>query len=435
MSRRDALAQIPGSDSFSELVHLLRAPTTFFHRRFREHGPVFKTRFVYPVVFLIGADANKTMLNTRRAEFSMGRGYQQTAINRVFEGSIMLQDGEEHLRTRATLKPALDRLAVRDTTQQVHEIWARHATSRADGNSHDVYETAEQATFEVAASVLSGLGLVAEHDEIRPYFERLNEGIMAPVPWRIPFGRLDRALTARKKLFEFLRPRIDAARRDGAPGLVGQMVQQRDGDRILTTDEIIGHLLLLMWAGYDTTASAGAWILHVLARRPDLQASLRAEITAVLGDGIDGIDNGRGLTELTAFLREIERMYPSALFFPRITTCDVEYAGYKIHEGTPAFYSPYMTHRDPAMYDAPNVFDPTRWTREGGARASKLVGFGGGARVCIGKMFALMQLRIAIQTLLTRFTIAPDPESKWSVMGVPVHHPKNSRIRLLPLAS
>ena len=94
---------------------MLRDATHFLHTRFERHGRVWKTRLVYPVVFLVGDEANKSILVTRRHEFSFGRGYAQTAVNRIFEGSIMLQDGAEHRRSRDILSPAVGKLALRES--------------------------------------------------------------------------------------------------------------------------------------------------------------------------------------------------------------------------------------------------------------------------------------------------------------------------------
>ena len=129
-------------------------------------------------------------------------------------------------------------------------------------------------------------------------------------------------------------------------------------------------------------------------------------------------------------------MYPSALFFPRIALQDFEYRGQTIPKGTPTFYSPYMSHRDPAAFENPNVFDPERWNPARGdrtARPAQLVGFGGGPRVCLGKPFAKLQLRLMIHELLSRYRIVPDPTSRPTYMQLPVHHPVGSGVRFEPL--
>jgi cytochrome P450 len=431
-----ALGHLPGRDRLDELPRLLWDPTRFLHERFERYGRVFKTRLVYPCIFVVGEDANRALLVTKRAQFSFGQGYAKSAVRRVFENSIMLEDGAAHERTREILKPAVGRLALHEAAGAVYRIWVQ-AVEDAAPAVPDVYELSQRTTFTVAANVLTGFELGAETNAARPHFERLIQGIMAPLPIRVPFGRLDRALRARTALERLLAPRVVAARRREPQGLLGQLAHHRDADGTeLSVDQIVQHLLLLAWAGYDTTASAASWMLHVLAQRSDWQDRLRQELLS--GVGADGtrIESSRDLPELDWFLLEIERMYPSALFFPRIALQDVEIGGHLLPQGSVVFYTPYMSHRDPASFDYPDAFDPERWSPERGTRRaspSKLFGFGGGPRVCLGKAFAKLQLKLALHAILARYRIYPDPTCRSKITALPVHHPVGSRIRLAPL--
>jgi cytochrome P450 len=254
---------------------------------------------------------------------------------------------------------------------------------------------------------------------------------MAPTNVRVPFGKLDRALRARARLAEKLEPRILEAREKEPAGLLGQLAHHKDeGGAYLPVDDVTQHLLLLFWAGYDTTASAGSWVLHELARRVDWQERLRDE--AREWDG--GADAGK-LQATNWFLLEVERMFPSALFFPRIAVSDVVFDRYRIPKGTPVFYSPYMSHRDPASFEDPNAFNPERWNpaRKGHPSPAKLFGFGGGPRICLGKSFAKLQLKLMIKALLTRYHLEPDPLASPKILALPVHHPVGSRVRFRPL--
>lgn len=431
-----SLDEIPGSGSLVELPRLLSDARRFLHERFERYGRVWRTRLAYPVVFLVGERANKTVLVTRRHEFSFGLGYAQTAVDRVFAGSIMLQDGDAHDRMRDVLTPAVGKLAIRESTSAILEIWEAAAARIGNALSHDAYALTERTTFDVAANVLTGLSLGRETDEVRPWFERLIDGIMAPTKIRVPLGRLDRALRARAHLSAILRPRIEAAREREPKGLLGQLAHHRDeAGEPLPVDEIVGHLLLLFWAGYDTTASAGAWALHTLARRADWQERLRDEVRSVPRDA--PVDDARELPLTHAFLSEIERLYPSALFFPRVAARDVSVGSFTIPEGTPVFYSPYLSHRDPDAFEHPNSFDPERWLPSRGERRAsqaKLVGFGGGPRVCLGKSFAKAQLRAMVHAILRRHRVEPDPTCRSRVLALPVHHPVDSRLRFVPLS-
>ncbi len=433
------LRSLPGSDSLFELASLLRDPPLFFLERFEKYGPVFRSRLVFPVVFLIGAEANRTMLVTERAKFAMGLGYQKTAVDCIFKNSIMLQDGADHARTRGILSPVVGRLAVRESAEAVSGIWSR-AVDRISsaGVAVDVFEVAQQATFEVAANTITGLELGDETDRYRPDFEDLIGGIMAPTKHRFPFGVLDRALKARDRLIAALVPRVDAARSLEPHGLVGQLAHHRDPDGTqLSSTEVAEHLLLLFWAAYDTTASATSWVLKNLSERPDWQDRIREEFATHIGPDIGAVEGCKELHALEWFLLETERLFPSPLFFPRVLTEATEFSGYALPQGTAVMYSPYASHRDPKSFTDPNTFRPERWDPALGSERAKpklLVGFGGGPRVCLGKAFARMQLKLLVHAFVRANRVEPDPTCRPTVRGLPIHHPVGARVRLVESA-
>ncbi len=413
---------------------MLRNPVSFFEERFARYGAVFKTRTIFPVVFLVGAEANHAIMIGQRHDFSYRGGYGALALGRTFANSIMVTDGDDHKQLRAILTPAVGKLAVRDSADRVHDIWARRLRAAADGSSHDVYTVSQRTTFDVAANTLSGLPLGDQIERFRPHFEQVIYGTMAATHVRVPFGRLDRGLRARETVIELLRPLVRAARHTEPHGLVGQLAHYRDeAGQPIPTDEISSHILMLMWAAYDTTASQASWVLHVLARHPDWQQRLRDEAHQVLGDDPVTAESAHKLQQTLWFLREIERMYPSVLFFPRTVETDFEFRGYRIPKGTATYYSPYLSHRDPASFDQPSRFDPERWDperKDRKAKPSALVGFGGGPRICLGKAFAQLQLKILITTLVRNYDLRVDRRAKTTIQGLPVHHPNNSRVTL-----
>lgn len=321
----------------------------------------------------------------------------------------------------------------------MRDVWASRLARAASQPSVDTYELSEQGTFDVAARVLLGLGIGAQSDAFRREFERLIGGMLALLPVPLPFGRLKNALAARRALFELLVPHVDAMRTGPGQGLAVQLLEVKDAaGKGLSTEEIVGHLLLLAWAGYDTTASAATWLLTTLAERCDLKERLRAELSNVdVGDAA-ALETGKALPETEAFLLELERMYPSAILFPRITTTRVEHEGIAIPKDTLVLYTPYMSHRDPATFDNPNSFDPGRFGARSGARrntAAQLFGFGGGARICLGKPLAKLQLKVLLHALLADYELEPDPTARPTIQAFPVHHPVGARVRVRARAS
>ena len=271
---------------------------------------------------------------------------------------------------------------------------------------------------------------------MRPLFEAVIDGSMATTKIRWPGGLLDEALDARDELVKRLTPHVTRARRGDARGFLARLAQHQEGGRYLPVDEVVSHVMLLFWAGYDTTASAGSWILHLLAHHPEWQDRIRREAFEVLGDAPYQLSGSGRLVNMSMFLREIERYAPSLIMFPRKATEGFEFDGHFVPAGTPVYYSPWMTHRCPDAFPHPHTFDPGRWDPARGedqAKGKYMVGFGGGPRLCLGRQFAQMQLRILITTLVRRFHIEPDATSSPKIMGLPVHHPVDSRLRFREL--
>jgi retinoid hydroxylase len=421
------LDQIPGSGSFLELPRMLRDPIGFLEQRHRLHGDIFKTRWVMPVVFLVGPKANKLIHVTQRERFSYEKSYGELAIGRMFERSLIVEDGEPHQRDRGILQPAVGRLGLSQVVDEIAGAWERAAERSIPNNTPlDVYRFVRDVTFEVSANALVGLEMGEELDRLKPLFQRMIEGATANLTLRIPFGKIDRGLRARKQLIEYLMPKIREARTKDTGGMLGLLAQYRAPDGSTMSDERIAeHVLFLFWAGYDTTASTGAWTLLEIARSPEWQQRLREESARVLGTKRLSMDQLDLLPDHDAVLREIERLRPVVLFFPRRTTEPIEVDGKHVPKDAFVFYSPYLTHRIASLFPEPDTFDPGRWLADGGAKAPSqaLVGFGGGPRICLGKTFALLQLKVLLTTILRRYRLEVDPSRRPKTISLPTHRP------------
>ncbi len=428
----DILPGIPGSLNPVEIVEMIRTPYKYIHDRFDKHGHVFRSRIIYPIVWMVGVDCNRFMMVTRRHDFSYEKGYGKLAFAKLFPKSILLLDGDEAGHARGILTPALGRLGIRDSCEKVTEIWKRRTETLDDGRSRDAYDFVLRSTFDVSANALTGVQLGDELESYRPLFEELIVGAMANTQIRVPMGKLDRGLRARNEIVRRMTPTVEEARRNEPEGMVGLLAHYKDdAGNYLPIEEVVNHLLLLFWAGYDTTASAGSWVVHLLAHHPAWQEELKEEADRVIGDRDFELGDVAELEKLSWFIREQERFAPSIFMFPRVTNEDIEYKGFHIPKDTAVMWTPYMTHRDPAAFEHPNIFDPGRWSDERGDRKAKsknLFGFGGGPRLCLGRNFALMQLRVMITTLVRNYVIEPDPTAQWSPQALPMHHPVNSRV-------
>jgi cytochrome P450 len=99
------------------------------------------------------------------------------------------------------------------------------------------------------------------------------------------------------------------------------------------------------------------------------------------------------------------RLYPPAWVFGRKAVADDEIGGYFIPANSMIVLSPYITHRHPAFWDNPELFDPERFTQERSASRPHYAyfPFGGGPRVCIGNHFALIEMQLILATVAQRY--------------------------------
>jgi cytochrome P450 len=128
-------------------------------------------------------------------------------------------------------------------------------------------------------------------------------------------------------------------------------------------------------AGYDTTAHTLAWLLYHTARAPKLRTGEMLDLA----------------------INEVLRLYPAGWVGTRRCASDVTFDSVRIPRGALVMYSPYLTHRDPALWSAPRAFRPERFRRP--LPPWGYIPFAAGERSCLGRSFALLVLRTVVECL------------------------------------
>src|SRR6185295_18670700 len=172
--------------------------------------------------------------------------------------------------------------------------------------------------------------------------------------------------------------------------------------------EVRDQVMTLMFAGHDTSTSTLTFMMHELARHPDVVAGLVEEQDRVLGGRTPDIDTlEREMPYLDMVLDEVLRLYPPAWIGPRRAVRAFEFAGHRVAAGAYVNYSSWASHRIPEVFPEPEAFIPERFTRERKAALPRgaYVPFGGGSRICIGKRFGQTELKLVATMLLQRLRL------------------------------
>ncbi|MFD6272525.1 cytochrome P450 [Nocardia asteroides] len=185
----------------------------------------------------------------------------------------------------------------------------------------------------------------------------------------------------------------------------------RENGRAATADgEVSDAVVTFFVAGTETTSSALAWVLYLLARHPDIEARLHAELDRELSGRPPGYGDVERLELASRIVTETLRLYPPAWFFTRVVTARAQLGPYELPAGCTVALSPYLIHRRADLYDEPDRFDPDRWLPE--RRMSSPTAhlpFGGGARKCIGEAFGMTETVLALAVIASRWRLQAIP--------------------------
>ncbi|XP_034358323.1 cytochrome P450 4A10 [Arvicanthis niloticus] len=166
-----------------------------------------------------------------------------------------------------------------------------------------------------------------------------------------------------------------------------------------------------MFEGHDTTASGVSWIFYALATHPEHQQRCREEVQSLLRDGSsitwDHLDQ---IPYTTMCIKEALRLYPPVPGIARELNTSVTFPdGRSLPKGIHVTLSIYGLHHNPKVWPNPEVFDPFRFAQDSPRHSHSFLPFSGGARNCIGKQFAMSELKVIVALTLLRFELLPDP--------------------------
>ncbi|XP_055442949.1 cytochrome P450 4A24-like isoform X2 [Bubalus kerabau] len=195
----------------------------------------------------------------------------------------------------------------------------------------------------------------------------------------------------------------------------------------LSDEDLRAEVDTFMFEGHDTTASGISWILYALASHPEHQQRCREEIQSLLGDGAsitwDHLDQ---MPYTTMCIKEAMRLYPPVPVIGRELSKPITFPdGRSLPAGILVSLSIYGLHHNPKVWPNPEVFEPTRFAPGSTRHSHAFLPFSGGSRNCIGKQFAMNELKVAVALTLLRFELSPDPSRVPVPMPVMVLRSKN----------
>ncbi|MEM1077079.1 MAG: cytochrome P450 [Pseudomonadota bacterium] len=343
--------------------------------------------------------------------------------------SVFLTNDALWARQRRIIDPAFERGRVRDSFPDMQAAGASAVARLAPRAAADLLEIEEICAHAAADVIFRTLFSVPIEDriagEVFAAFRAhqrsqpiLNLGAFLPLPRWVPRGH-GRATQETAQHLRALIARLTEARaaeiaRGTAPqDLATKIMTTPDPETgaCFSTEEMVDQVAIFFLAGHETSASALAWALYLLAAAPEVQARVRAELADLDPATMAFADLSR-LRLTRDVYREALRLYPPVPMMVREARAPRRWRDRAIRKGAQVVLSPWHLHRHTRFWKDPDGFDPDRWSRAEtkDSQRQAYIPFSAGPRVCPGAGFAVAEGTLLLAALIKRFAFVADPD-------------------------
>ncbi|HKN92945.1 MAG TPA: cytochrome P450 [Thermoleophilaceae bacterium] len=400
----------PRLPRFVQTAFFLFGPRRFIARMHRRYGPLVQLGTAFDPNFVMVFDP-ALVKEVFRAPPDRLRAGEANAVLGPALGmrSVLLLDGDEHLRQRRLMLPSFHGQRMRAYEEVMREAADRAIDSWPLDQEFALLPWMQQLTLDVILRAVFGVEAGPRQDELKlrlrqmiePVANRFGLLMMVLMP-KLGNNRAVRQFEERRRLVDELIYDEIARRRD-APDLeeredvFSMLLLARDENGApMTDEELRDQLVTLLVAGHETTATGLAWAFDRILRTP----RVRTELERAVEDGEDQY--------IDAVAKEALRVRPVIPGVGRVVRGGpFELGGYTLREGTEINPSIAVIHARGDMFPGPRDFRPERFLEEGPPDTYTWIPFGGGTRRCLGASFALFEMRVVIRRVIERTRLEP----------------------------
>jgi cytochrome P450 len=409
----------------------------FYQHCADEYGDVVRVRFAHVPVYLIVHPRDiESVLITNAANFTKSADYR--ALARVLGNGLLTSEGDFWQRQRGLIQPAFHKQNIQAYASVMTGAAERMLNSWKDGGERNLHDDMMRVTLEIVGQCLYGAEVSGAAEQVGKAMEVVmqrfvtNASLALLFSFDIPVIFARRESRAVQNLNEIIGGIIQQRRasHQRRGDLLDTLLHVRDADGKPMSDvQLRDEVMTLFLAGHETTAIALSWACYLIAQNPDVEAKLAEELRTVLGGHVPAPDDLPKLRYTEMVLKETLRLYPAVWGIGRRAIAECELGGNRIPAGSNIFILQWHTQRDARFFPDPERFDPERW-REDPVRSGKIprfayFPFGGGPRVCVGAVFAMMEATLLLAMIQQRYQLELVPNHPVEVLASVTLRPKH----------
>jgi len=379
-------------------------------------NPFFSTQLLRRRLFICNSPETVRQAFVENAQaFERKSPQMRHALEPLLGDGLFVSDGLVWKERRRAVTPVTHVSRMAELTPVMTEVageWSARWHALPPDSEIDALEEMAEMTAEIICRTLFGrrLGGEAARTVVRAftaYQARVGQTAVAAMlrlpQWicRIQAPGIHGHV---RRIHAVLDGLISSVLESDEPCLVRAMAERGAMDRTALRNETA----TLFMAGHETTANTLAWCWYLLSQDGEAAARLAAEARGVLGGRTAEYADVEHLPFTRAVIEESLRLYPPVPVLAREAMEPARIANQTVTPGSLVLVIPWLLHRNPNLWDAPDEFRPERFEGPPPARYS-YVPFSLGPRVCTGQQFGLTESIIGLASLAQDFTLSLRP--------------------------
>ncbi|KAL3848981.1 hypothetical protein ACJIZ3_010863 [Penstemon smallii] len=405
-----------GLPILGETVELLGArrngtPEKFFKERIERYkSHVFKTSLMgQSVAVLYGPSGNKFLFSKENKLVTV---WWPSSVRKILGKCIATTNGIEGLRMRKMVSYFFSPDAFTKLYIKTMDLVAQqHIKNHWQGKEEvKVFPTIRLYTFELACRLFMNIEEPTQIAKLATLFDIFVKGVIS-IPINLPGTRFFKAKRAagaiRKELQIIIRQRRVALEQKPSTSpqdLLSHLLLCPDENGTFMSESIvINNILLLLFAGHDTSSSTLTVVMKKLGEHPEVYEQVLKEQNEIASSKeFLQWEDIQKMKYTWNVVCEVMRLSPPLIGTFREALTDIKYGGYDIPKGWKLYWNASLTHKDPSFFQDEMKFDPSRFEGTGPTPFS-YVPFGGGPRTCLGKEFARLEILIFLHNVVRGF--------------------------------
>lgn len=409
--------QIPTVPLWRFLKHsfeIVKNPLPFHHNNFNRLGDTFRLKIGFKKSVIFSRDAGLLQYVLQKNQRNYTKSEIQTRDLAKYVGrGLLTAEGAHWKRQRKLIQPGFHKKQLANLLEiMLHAIQQELQKIKVEV-PFDVTLSFNDLAFEVVAkSLFSGAVSQEQIRRLQHITEEAQQMMVRELrqPYLIPYfkasGTLQKYIDLTLEARAILRGLIQK-RKTGTPqnDLLDMLLDARYEDGTpMEEEQLIDELLILFVAGHETTSNALSFTAQLLAKHPEYQEKIFLETKK--NASLSLMEKLRSSPITQQVIEESLRLYPPAYFIDRLNLEDDHFNDMHFDKGTMLLFAVHEIHKDDRFWDRPLDFYPERF----GDMLPKdyapyYFPFGAGPRMCIGNNFAMFEMILAIQELISTYTI------------------------------